>query len=169
MNDTAKFEISIGNRVLKSELISDGDIEVISANVYESFGKINKEYFDSYATPSILWGIDGDWLVRCIEANKKFYPTDHCGYIRVLSDEINPKYLAFALQNEGEKARFSRTNRASTDRVSNLEITLPKIDEQNKIISLIDSYENEIYKLENKISILNKDKEKIVKDILEII
>ncbi len=169
LNDTAKFEISIGNRVLKSELISDGDIEVISANVYESFGKINKEYFDSYATPSILWGIDGDWLVRCIEANKKFYPTDHCGYIRVLSDEINPKYLAFALQKEGEKARFSRTNRASTDRVSNLEITLPKIDEQNKIISLIDSYENEIYKLENKIIILNKDKEKIVKDILEII
>ena len=135
----------------------------------EPFGYIDKEYFNDYSKPSILWGIDGDWDVRYIEANTKYYPTDHCGYIKVLTDEVNPKYLALLLQKEGDKLKFSRSNRASLDRVSNIEIKVPSIKAQNKIISNIDSYEKEILSLQNKINEMNKEKEKIVKDILEIV
>ena len=87
------FETGIGRRVLKSELTEGKGINIYSANVCSVFGKIDKEILDDYSRPSILWGIDGDWMVNIIDANKKFYPTDHCGYIRILIDDIIPEFL----------------------------------------------------------------------------
>ena len=75
LDDTNKFKLSIGNRVLKNELKEDGTIPVISANVNEIFGKIDKELITDYSTPYVLWGID-DWMVRCIEKGKKILSTD---------------------------------------------------------------------------------------------
>lgn len=86
------FETGIGRRVLKSELTEGKGINIYSANVCSVFGKIDKEILDDYSRPSILWGIDGDWMVNIIDANKKFYPTDHCGYIRILIDDIIPEF-----------------------------------------------------------------------------
>ena len=88
LDNPHKFKLSIGNRVLKSELKEDGIIPVISANVKEYFGKINDEIITDYSKPYILWGIDGDWMVNYLEKGIKFYPTDHCGYIQVLDDNI---------------------------------------------------------------------------------
>ena len=59
-------------------------------------------------------------MVNIIPANKPFYPTDHCGVLRIKTDDIIPKYMALALQVEGEFERFSRSNRASTQRIANL-------------------------------------------------
>ena len=36
------FDVSIGNRVLSSEVVSNGQYPVYSANVFEPFGQINK-------------------------------------------------------------------------------------------------------------------------------
>ena len=58
-------------------------------------------------------------MVNIIPANKPFYPTDHCGVLRIKTDDIIPKYMALALQVEGEFERFSRSNRASTQRIAN--------------------------------------------------
>lgn len=134
------FETGIGRRVLKSELTEGRGINIYSANVCSVFGKIDKEILDDYSRPSILWGIDGDWMVNIIEANKKFYPTDHCGYIRILTDDILPEYLALALEVEGSLEKFSRANRASTDRIRKISIHVPvDVKEQARIIKEINS------------------------------
>lgn len=134
------FETGIGRRVLKSELTEGKGINIYSANVCSVFGKIDKELLSDYSRPSILWGIDGDWMVNIIEANKKFYPTDHCGYIRILCDDIMPEYLALALKVEGYLEKFSRANRASTDRIRRITIHVPEdINEQERIVNEINS------------------------------
>lgn len=168
LNDSNLFNISIGNRVLSTELVEDGSIDVISANVNEPVGKINKEIIDDYSAQYILWGIDGEWMVRTTNVNEKFYPTDHCGYIKVLSDDINPKYLAKIIEKEGFNLRFSRTNRASIERISNIEISYPSIEEQNRIINKITEIENKIFELENNLDNLKKEQEDILINVLEI-
>lgn len=160
--------MKIGNRVLTTDLDKNGSIDVISANVNESFGKINKEIIKDYSKQYILWGIDGDWVVRTTGIGEKFYPTDHCGYIEVLDERINPKYLAKLLEKEGLNLRFSRTNRASIDRVSNIKMSLPEIEEQNKIVNQLIKFENKIQDIEIKLSELNQQKIDIVNKILEI-
>ena len=125
---------------MKSELTEGRGISIYSANVCSVFGKIDKEILDDYSRPSILWGIDGDWMVNIIEANRKFYPTDHCGYIRILTDDILPEYLALALEVEGSLEKFSRANRASTDRIRKISIHVPvDVKEQERIIKEINS------------------------------
>lgn len=134
------FEIGIGRRVLKSDLTEGKGINIYSANVCSVFGKIDKEILEDYSRPSILWGIDGDWMVNIVEANKKFYPTDHCGYIRILTNDILPEYLAMALEVEGKLEKFSRANRASTDRIRKITILVPEdIAEQKRILNEINS------------------------------
>ncbi len=145
---TDLFEISIGRRVLKSEIVRDGLYDVYSANVFEPFGKTNHSVLPDFSRPSVLWGIDGDWMVGFQEAEKPFNPTDHCGVIRVLDETIvNPKYLVYPLLKAGEAERFSRSNRASTERVKSLSIMLPDIDVQNEIVRQLLLMEKEIEEL----------------------
>lgn len=166
LSDTTKFKLSIGNRVLKNELKENGKIPVISANVNEVFGKIDKEIVADYSTPYILWGIDGDWNVTYRKQGNKFYPTDHCGYIKILDDNINPLYFSKALEIEGNKQRFSRTNRASTDRISSLVINLPSIEIQNKISKEIKDLSDKIKLLEEKLVNYDNTKKEIVERYL---
>ena len=83
LNDKSRFTLSIGNRVLSSEVDDTGSIPIFSANVYEEFGKINKQNITDFSSPSVIWGIDGDWMVNYIDKNHPFYPTDHCGVLRM--------------------------------------------------------------------------------------
>jgi len=134
LNDDSVFELSIGRRVLKEELVSDGKIPVISANSSDIFGYINEEILTDYSRDSILWGIDGDWIVDIVEKNKKFFPTDHCGVVRIKNDDILPQYFMYALLYEGNYERFSRTNRASTTAISKLTIAIPDVNVQKSFI-----------------------------------
>jgi type I restriction-modification system DNA methylase subunit/restriction endonuclease S subunit len=138
------FDLVIGKRVVENELEPDGKIPIYSANVFEPLGHFNKLLLKDFSTPSVLWGIDGDWMVNLLSANQPFYPTDHCGVLRVKTDKVNPRYLAYALKKEGEKQRFSRTLRASTDRIRYLTLTLPSPEEQNRIVAEVEEYEAEI-------------------------
>jgi len=167
LDNKDKFKLSIGSRVLKSELIDDGRIPVISANVNEIFGKIDKEIIDDYSSPYILWGIDGDWMVRYLEKGIRFYPTDHCGYIKVLDDNINPLYLSKIIEIEGKKQRFSRSNRASTDRVSSLVIKLPSKDIQNEIAKQVKELTEKITKTEELLHDYENKKTKIIEKYLK--
>lgn len=151
LNRADLFEISIGRRVLKSEIVKDGVYDVFSANVFEPFGKTSQSVLDDFSKPSVLWGIDGDWMVNFLEAGKPFNPTDHCGVIRVLDETVvNPRYLVYPLLKAGEVERFSRSNRASTERVKALSIMLPNIDTQNEVARQLISMENEIAELKSK-------------------
>lgn len=134
LGDDELFQISIGQRVLNSELIENGALPVYSANVKEPFGYINKELLKDFSKPSILWGIDGDWMTNYIAAEIPFYPTDHCGVIRVVSTKVLPYYVALILGIVGERYAFSRHNRASTERIKSVAIPLPPVDIQQQIV-----------------------------------
>ena len=146
LSNSDDFEVFIGKRVLKNEIDNpNGIIPIYSANVFEPFGEIDKLFIEDFTQPSVLWGIDGDWMVNYIPANSQFYPTDHCGVIRVKTKEVNPRYLAWVLNEAGKEKRFSRSHRASTDRIKGISIKFPDIKIQNEL-------EKEIIKQEATIS-----------------
>lgn len=144
--NTDDFDIRIGDRVVSTEIEDNGRYPVYSANVFVEFGRINKQNLTDFSKPSILWGIDGDWMVNYIPENQPFYPTDHCGVLRVNTDEIVPKYMAIALRVEGEYEKFSRSNRASTSRIKKLTIQVPEKEVQQRIVDEISTIEENIRK-----------------------
>lgn len=169
LNDSDKFYTAIGKRVLSNEIkdtYASDLIPVYSANVLKPFGYINQEFFENYDLASVLWGIDGDWMVNYLPANQTFFPTDHCGVIRVHTDQVNPKYLAKLLDQAGEEERFSRHHRASTERVNNLTLSFPDIDIQNQVCSEIEQMESEINASKNIIDASVEKKHVIIQSYL---
>ncbi|QMU64200.1 MAG: N-6 DNA methylase [Flavobacteriaceae bacterium] len=167
LGDTDIFETKIGKRVLKSEISNQGKYPVYSANVFEPFGFINKELLTDFSTSSVVWGIDGDWMVNVIPANKPFYPTDHCGYLRIKQPIAKARYIAYCLDKEGQQIGFSRTKRASIDRIQGIKIPLPTMAEQEKVDIEIENLEKEITAFETEIAEIPKQKEAILKKYLE--
>ena len=141
LNDLDVFEISIGKRVLNSEVSPEFSIPVYSANVFKPFGMIDHLLLTDFSKASVLWGIDGDWMVNTITANIQFYPTDHCGVLRIKTDDILPKYMAYLLQKEGEQVGFSRTYRASIDRIEGMTVEVAPIEAQRQAIAQVEQYE----------------------------
>lgn len=160
------FSISIGKRVISKDISGKGTVPVYSANVFEPFGYINKLLISDFNAPSILWGIDGDWMVNYIPANIPFYPTDHCGVIRILNENLLHKYVAWVLHKEGLMKRFSRQLRASIDRISDITINAPSLAEQQKIIAEIEKLEVEIAKAQQIIDNAPSQKAAILKKYL---
>ena len=117
---------------------------VYSANVFEPFGKINKLLIKEFKIPSVIWGIDGDWQVNVIPKNQPFYPTDHCGVLRIKNNQIEPKYVAYVLEKEGKKEGFKRSYRASIDRIEAMTLKLPPLAKQQEIVSKITTLESKI-------------------------
>ena len=144
LSDKNIFDLQIGNRVLSSEIMSDGKIPVYSANVFEPFGYIDKQNIADFSVPSVLWGIDGDWMVNLMPINKPFYPTDHCGVLRIKTDKILPEYMVYALKSAGEHEHFSRSNRASTARIKSLSVQIPSVEVQQKIVDEINEINSSI-------------------------
>ena len=152
--DKSKFDVSIGKRVLNKRLVPDGNIPVYSANVTEAFGYIDELLITDLSVPSVLWGIDGDWMTSFVPADSKFYPTDHCGVLRCRTDEVNPRYLVHILEAEGRKMGFSRSFRASIDRVQGITFTAPDRAIQDATISKIEEIEVLIVAAEKKLESL---------------
>lgn len=148
LSDKKSFIVSIGKRVLNNELVPDGNIPVYSANVFEPFGYTDKLLISDFTLDSVLWGIDGDWMVNFISKNSPFYPTDHCGVLRIITDKVNPRYMAKILEREGRKLNFSRNYRASINRIEGITFDVPPINIQNEIIDKIIKLETKIKKLE---------------------
>lgn len=162
LSDSTVFTLSIGKRVLQSELVEIG-IPVYSANVFEPVGKINKYLIKNFDDSYIIWGIDGDWMVNALPRGYEFYPTDHCGVMTVDESKVNPKYMAYLLEKEGEKIGFSRTLRASIDRIKNISIEVPNIALQNEAMKKIAKLESKITELEKNQINLNEEIGKVLK------
>ena len=161
-----KFSVSIGKRVLNSQLIANGTIPVYSANVKEPFGYIDELLITDFSVPSVLWGIDGDWMTNYMAADTKFYPTDHCGVLRCKTPEVNPRYLVHVLEVEGKKRGFSRSYRASIDRIQGLTFTVPNIDIQDEAIAKVEAIEEQIAIAEAKLESLKGMTAEILKRYL---
>lgn len=161
LSDTNVFKLSIGKRVLRTELTDKG-IPVYSANVFEPIGNIDKKFIDSFENEYIIWGIDGDWMVNILPKKYEFYPTDHCGTLLVDEKVINPKYMAYLLEKEGTLKGFSRIFRASLDRIKSINIAVPNIELQNKKMEEVNKIEIEIEKLKKEQTDINFEIKNIV-------
>ena len=166
LSDTEKFSVSIGKRVLNNELVSGGKIPVFSANVKEPFGYTDKLLFEDFSKDSVLWGIDGDWMVNYYEKNQPFYPTDHCGVLRVLTDNVNPRYMAKILEKEGKKMNFSRSYRASVERIKGITFTVPDVAVQNEKMVEVIGLEEKIKTAKEKLVELDAKRSETVKKYL---
>ncbi len=130
--------------MLNSELNPNFDVPVFSANVFEPFGMIDRLLIKDFSKDSVLWGIDGDWMVNVIPAKQKFYPTDHCGVLRIKGKKLEEKYVAWVLNKEGKTAGFRREYRASIDRIEGISIKVPSLSDQKKIVEQITALEEQI-------------------------
>ena len=166
LSDTDKFETSIGKRILNKQLVDDGSVPVYSANVIEPFGFIDELLITDFSVPSVLWGIDGDWMTNYMPENTEFYPTDHCGVLRCKTPEVNPRYMVHILDVEGKKMGFSRAYRASIDRVQGITFSVPERSVQDKTIEKIIEIEKQIREAEKKLDALNGKTAEIVKSYL---
>lgn len=168
LSDSNTFQLTIGKRILQKELSNNKNATIVySANVFEPFGYIDKKLLTDFDKPSVLWGIDGDWMVNLIEKNKTFYPTDHCGVLRLVNNNILlEEYVAFALNKVGIEYGFSRAKRASIDRIKELKIPIPDIKEQKNIVEQIIPIEHEIQKLQEEIDKIPEQKQAILNKLL---
>ena len=166
--DAAGFNVSIGRRILKNEIVENGMFDIYSANVYEPFGKTNHSILSDFIVPSVLWGIDGDWMVNFIDKDIRFCPTDHCGVIRVLDESVVlPYYLVYPLQKEGERLRFSRANRASTERIRSLSLQVPSLEVQKEVVEKLRKYDAEIANAKQQIASAPSRKQAILDKYLK--
>ncbi len=169
LSDTTFFELSIGKRVLKKDIYnSKGVIPIFSANVKEPIGLHTKSIIQNFNNNFVLWGIDGDFEFNVIGKNKPFYPTDHCGVIRIKKDEILSEYLMLQLEKSKKHYGFDRGLRSSIKNMKEVVINIPfnsknKIDE-DKQIEVIEKYQ---FVTELKKTIENY-KEQIIKLTIEV-
>ena len=168
-DDKRAFTLAIGKRVLNSELVPDGKIPVFSANVIEPFGYVNEllKGFEDFTLPSVQWGIDGDFMVSFMHNNKPFYPTDHCGVLRVLTEKLHPRYAARVLEREGNSLGFSRSYRASLDRVGRITFDVPAVEAQNATMNEVLRLEREITQARIELEGLSGNKGAILKKYLQ--
>lgn len=142
----------------------NGTIPVYSATA--PFGFIDKLLITDFSTPSVLWEIDGDWMTSYLPADMPFYPTDHCGVLRCKTSEINSRYLAHLLEVEGEKMGFSRSYRASIDRVQGITFNIPDISIQNNAMSKVADYEMTIKELKRSLEKIASRRSEIIRKAL---
>ena len=167
LSDEKVFNAFIGRRVLQKGITKDeSGIPIYSANVFDIFGYINKEFIKDFSLPSVLWGIDGNWMVNYMPENKPFFPTDHCGVIHIKNDEIHPKYLTWALYRAGKEVKFSRTYRASTARVKGIIIKAPSKTIQDDIVLKIEKLETKMNEAKKVVDASKKLKEEILRKYL---
>lgn len=164
--NSESFSVSIGKRVLNKELVDNGTVPVYSANVFEAFGFVDKLLITDFSYDSILWGIDGDWMVNFIPRGNQFYPTDHCGVLRCKTDKVNPRYLTHILEVEGKKMSFSRTYRASIDRIQGISFYVPDITKQNEAIAKVQEIEKQIAEAEKQLEAIQGKTEEILNKYL---
>lgn len=126
LGDTAIFRLFIGERFLKKEIAgSTCKIPIYSANVFTPMGFTDTLGDMEFSKHSILWGIDGNFELRHVAPNDSFVPTDHCGVLQILSDDVVPEYLLYAITVRREEENFDRSFRASLSNMRRFKVTIP--------------------------------------------
>jgi len=129
LGDSSLFELSIGKRRLKKDLVqqSKETIPLYSSNVRTPFGYVSEaEAVQDVSRPSILWGIDGKFDFNLMMAKVRFDITDHTGRIQIKPDvPIEPRYLVHALRIRANEVAFDRSFRASITNMSQFTVPIP--------------------------------------------
>lgn len=107
-------------------------------------------------------------MTNYIPENVEFYPTDHCGVLRCKNFDINPRYMEHILNREGLKMGFSRSYRASINRVQGITFVVPDKKIQDKTVIKIQTIENQIKEAEKKLNSLTGKTAEILNKYLNL-
>lgn len=154
--DTDYFSLFIGKRLVKKDLIKvKGTIPIYSANVKVPISYHHASNITDFNNNFVIWGIDGDFDFNFIAKETPFVTTDHCGTIRILSDDILSEYLMLLLEYKKHEYGFDRGLRASLKNMQQVVIEVPLNEQGNidieKQKEVVEKYQN-IYELKEKIS-----------------
>lgn len=126
LSDTNYFDLFIGERVVKRDLVKiHGNIPLYSANVFKPVGFLDKGNITDFNNDFVLWGIDGDFEFNYIKREEKFATTDHCGAVRIKTDKIIPAYLLHQLNEVKKLYGYDRSLRASLKNMKEVAINIP--------------------------------------------
>ena len=126
LGDTSLFKLSIGKRVLKKDIHrNSAAISLYSANIRKEFGYVHTANAGGLEYGGVLWSIDSDFDCRGVPGGEVYSITDHCGQIEILSEDINPGFLAYQILLAGKEIGFTREFRPSLQMMQSLEISLP--------------------------------------------
>ncbi|MDR1348856.1 MAG: N-6 DNA methylase [Prevotellaceae bacterium] len=183
LTDKKYFDLFIGKRLVKKNLIHiNGDMPIYSANVKTPISYHNKSNISDFSNNFVLWGIDGDFEYNFVPKHTPFVTTDHCGAIRILTDDILPAYLMVQLEKVKYKYGFDRGLRSSLKNMQNVSIEIPfdesgniDIEKQKEVIekfefvselkTKIDNYKKQIEELNVEIETNYQYKEVSINDI----
>ncbi|MCD4744165.1 MAG: N-6 DNA methylase [Desulfobacteraceae bacterium] len=186
LSDSDYFELSIGKRIVKKDIVNiSGTIPIYSANVKEPIGFHTHSNIKDFSNNFVLWGIDGDFEFNAIPKKQPFVSTDHCGTIRILNDDVLPEYLMIKLEKVKHKYGFDRGLRASLKNMLTVLIDLPFIeddkidlDKQKEIIAKyeyiaeikekVSAYKKQIKELNIEISYEYKHEEFLINSIFDL-
>jgi len=137
LGDKDLFNLSIGRRVLKKDIYQNRTgVPLFSANIRKPFGFVHNANAGNLQYGGCLWSIDSDFDCRGVAAGESYSITDHCGQVEILSDMIDPHYIARQIRQSGNDQGFNRDYRPSLGIMADLEVDLP-IDNKDEFDILL--------------------------------
>ena len=139
-----------GNRVTKSDLIENGLYPVISGGV-SPLGYIDKYNREPNTITIAQYGSAGYVDIQ----KEKFWANDVC-YSVYPDDEILNKFLFYSLKKEQAYIYSLRTNAVPAHLpqkdLAGIRIPIPSLDEQNRIVGILDTFTASIDNLKEQIA-----------------
>jgi type I restriction enzyme S subunit len=123
LEDTRSIALKRGKVISKIDIVNNpGNYPIYSSSQMNNgeMGKYNEFMFDEEL---ISWSIDGGGMFF-YRPKHKFSVTNVCGYMRITSQDINIKYLYYALINEWSSKTYDYIHKAHPS-VIREEFTLP--------------------------------------------
>ena len=155
-----------GNRITKSELLDNGIYPVISGGV-TPLGYIDKYNREPNTITIAQYGSAGYIDYQ----QKKFWANDVC-YSVYPKSSVDNKYLFYALVNKQYDIYSLRTNAVPAHlplkSLQDVKIPTPSLEEQNRIVGILDTFTDSIENLKQQIAQRRKQYEHYRDQLLEL-
>ena len=154
-----------GKRVTKGELIDDGTYPVISGGV-TPMGYINSYNREANTITISQYGTAGFVDFQ----TSKFWANDIC-YCVYPKENLRNRYLWYVLKNNQNLLYAIRNTEAipyslPMESLKNVEIPIPSIKEQNRIVGILDTFTSSIDNLKEQIALRRKQFEHYLNKLL---
>ena len=145
IEDEGLIKLGRGKVISKKAIAATpGDYPIYSSAATNEglFGKYGKWMFDD---TRITWSVDGGGKFFYRQGGRRYSVTNVCGWMQVTSEEIDVKYLYYALSNEWSKKVFDYVHKAHPSVIrEEYVLPLPSIEVQREIVHILDLFQEYI-------------------------